>query len=188
MATGAEAIAARAQRSINFLINNEIYLSNKARTTLRYMSAKEKNSWTKGGKGPLGPLLKKAVEQIVYISTIWTERKEFLEATETQENTLVEVSVSMNTTANGASSWSCSRLINTVADKIGQTIAYNLILLSSRVGNSLIVSSNYLQNNNLEKTDKYADRKYGYVWPALSNISDPCSPNRVARYLVAYWW
>ena len=45
----------------------------------------------------------------------------------------------MNTTANGASSWSCSRLINPVADKIGQTIAYNLILLSSRVGNSLIV-------------------------------------------------
>ena len=86
-----------------------------------------------------------------------------MEATETQENTLVEVSVSMNTTANGASSWSCSILINTVADKIGQTIAYNLILLSSRVGNSLIVSSNYLQNNNLEKTDKYADRKYGYV-------------------------
>ena len=70
MVTGAEAIAARAQRSINFLINNEIYLSNKARTTLRYMSAKEKNSWTKGGKGPLSPLLKKAVEQIVYISTI----------------------------------------------------------------------------------------------------------------------
>ena len=62
-----------------------------------------------------------------------------MEATETQENTLVEVSVSMNTTANGASSWSCSRLINPVADKIGQTIAYNLILLSSRVGNSLIV-------------------------------------------------
>lgn len=62
-----------------------------------------------------------------------------MEATETQENTLVEVSVSMNTTANGASSWSCSRLINPVADKIGQTIAYNLILLSSRVGNSFIV-------------------------------------------------
>ena len=139
MVTGAEAIAARAQRSINFLINNEIYLSNKARTTLRYMSAKEKKSWTKGGDGPPGPTPKSAVEQIVYISTIWTERKEFLEATETQENTLVEVSVSMNTTANGASSWSCSRLINTVADKIGQTIAYNLILLSSRVGNSLIV-------------------------------------------------
>ena len=86
-----------------------------------------------------------------------------METTETQENTLVEVSVSMNTTENGASSWSCSRLINPVADKIGQTIAYNLILLSSRVGNSLIESSNYLQNNNLEKTDKYADRKYGYV-------------------------
>ena len=86
-----------------------------------------------------------------------------MEATETQRNTPLEKSVSMNTTANGSSSWSCSRLIIPVADKIGQTIAYNLILLSSRVGNSLIVSSNYLQNNNLEKTDKYADRKYGYV-------------------------
>ena len=62
-----------------------------------------------------------------------------MEATETQENTPVEVSVSMNTTANGASSWSCSRLINPVADKIGKTIAYKLILLSSLVGNSLIV-------------------------------------------------
>ena len=45
----------------------------------------------------------------------------------------------MNTTANGSSSWSCSRLINPAAAKIGQTIAYNLILLSSLVGNSLIV-------------------------------------------------
>ena len=62
-----------------------------------------------------------------------------MEATETQENTPVEVSVSMNTTANGVSSWRCSRLINPVVDKIGQTIAYNLILLSSLVGNSLIV-------------------------------------------------
>ena len=62
-----------------------------------------------------------------------------MEATETQRNTPFEESVSMNTTANGSSSWSCSRLINPVADKIGQTIAYNLILLSSLVGNSLIV-------------------------------------------------
>ena len=69
-----------------------------------------------------------------------------MEATETQENTLVEVSVSMNTTANGASSSSCSRLINPVADKIGQTIAYN-----------------FLVRGLVEKTDKYADRKYGYV-------------------------
>ena len=45
----------------------------------------------------------------------------------------------MNTTENGSSSWSCSRLINPVADKIRQTVAYNLILLSSLVGNSLIV-------------------------------------------------
>ena len=45
----------------------------------------------------------------------------------------------MNTAVNGSSSWSCSRLINPVADKMGQTIAYNLILLSSLVGNSLIV-------------------------------------------------
>ena len=45
----------------------------------------------------------------------------------------------MNTTANGSSSWNCSRLINPAAAKIGQTIAYNLILLSSLVGNSLIV-------------------------------------------------
>ena len=53
MITGAEAIAARAQRSINFLINNEIYLSNKARTTLRYMSAKEKKFPDKrGGRAP----------------------------------------------------------------------------------------------------------------------------------------
>ena len=53
MVTGAEAIAARAQRSINFLINNEIYLSKKARTTLRYMSAKEKKFPDKrGGRAP----------------------------------------------------------------------------------------------------------------------------------------
>ena len=45
----------------------------------------------------------------------------------------------MNTTANESSSWSCSRLINPAAARIGQTIAYNLILLSSLVGNSLIV-------------------------------------------------
>ena len=62
-----------------------------------------------------------------------------MEATETKRNTPFEELVSMNTTANGSSSWSCSKLINPVADKIGQTIAYNLILLNSLVGNSLIV-------------------------------------------------
>ena len=50
--------------------------------------------------------------------------------TETQEKRSVQESVSMNTTANGSSSWSRSRLINPVADKIGQTVAYNLIFLS----------------------------------------------------------
>ena len=47
--------------------------------------------------------------------------------------------VSMNTTANGSSSSSCSSLINPEALKVGATVAYSLILVVSLVGNSLIV-------------------------------------------------
>ena len=50
-----------------------------------------------------------------------------------------EPSVSMNTTANGSSSSSCSSLINPEALKVGATVAYSLILVVSLVGNSLIV-------------------------------------------------
>ena len=46
---------------------------------------------------------------------------------------------SMNTTANGSSSWSCSSLINPEALKVAATVAYSLILVVSLVGNSLIV-------------------------------------------------
>ena len=50
-----------------------------------------------------------------------------------------EEPVSMNTTANGSSFWSCSSLINPEALKVGATVAYSLILVVSLVGNSLIV-------------------------------------------------
>ena len=50
-----------------------------------------------------------------------------------------EPSVSMNTTANGSSSSSCSSLINPEALKVGATVAYSLILVVSLVGNFLIV-------------------------------------------------
>ena len=45
----------------------------------------------------------------------------------------------MNTTVNGSSFWSCSRLINPEAPKIGLTVAYSFILVVSLVGNFLIV-------------------------------------------------
>ena len=47
---------------------------------------------------------------------------------------------------------------------------------------------NCLQNTNIEKTDKYVDRKHGHVRPALSNIPVPPSTGRVSRWLVDYWW
>ena len=50
-----------------------------------------------------------------------------------------EEPVSMNTTANGSSFWSCSSLINPEALKVGATVAYSLILVVSLIGNSLIV-------------------------------------------------
>ena len=50
-----------------------------------------------------------------------------------------EPSVSMNTTANGSNSSSCSSLINPEALKVGKTVAYSLILVVSLVGNSLVV-------------------------------------------------
>ena len=56
-----------------------------------------------------------------------------------QENTIVEKSVRMNTTVNGSSFWSCSNLINPEALQIGLTVAYNFILVVSLVGNFLIV-------------------------------------------------
>ena len=51
-----------------------------------------------------------------------------LEASRT-ENTGVEKSVSMNTTVNGSSFWSCSGLINPEAEKIGATVSYSLSLV-----------------------------------------------------------
>ena len=43
---------------IEHLCNAEIYLGNKARSTIRHKFTKEKNSQTKGGeRGPLGPPL-----------------------------------------------------------------------------------------------------------------------------------
>ena len=46
---------------------------------------------------------------------------------------------SMNVTANGSSSWSCSSLINLEAGKIGSTVAVSLLLVVSLIGNLLIV-------------------------------------------------
>ena len=46
---------------------------------------------------------------------------------------------SMNITANGSSSWSCSSLINLEAEKIGSTVAVSLLLVVSLIGNLLIV-------------------------------------------------
>ena len=51
-----------------------------------------------------------------------------MEASHT-ENTAVEKSVSMNTTVNGSSFWSCSGLINPEAEKIGATVSYSLSLV-----------------------------------------------------------
>ena len=45
----------------------------------------------------------------------------------------------MNTTANRSSSSGCSSLVNPEALKVGETVAYSLILVVSLVGNSLIV-------------------------------------------------
>ena len=61
-----------------------------------------------------------------------------LEASHT-ENTAVEKSVSMNTTVNGSSFWSCSSLINPEAEKMGATVAYSLSLVFALVGNFLLV-------------------------------------------------
>ena len=63
----------------------------------------------------------------------------FFSGSNSQENTIVEKSVSMNTTVNGSSFWSCSSLINPEALKIGLTVAYSFILVVSLVGNFLIV-------------------------------------------------
>jgi len=63
-----------------------------------------------------------------------TARRYFQEKRPAEEPT-----VSMNTTANGSSSSSCSSLINPEALKVGATVAYSLILVVSLVGNSLIV-------------------------------------------------
>ena len=63
----------------------------------------------------------------------------FFSGSNSQENTIVEKSVSMNTTVNGSSFWSCSSLINSEALKIGLTVAYSFILVVSLVGNFLIV-------------------------------------------------
>ena len=47
----------------------------------------------------------------------------FFSGSTSLENTLtVEKSVSMNTTENGSSSWTCSSLINPEAEKIGLTV------------------------------------------------------------------
>ena len=43
----------------------------------------------------------------------------------------------MNTTANRSSSSGCSCLVNPEALKVGETVAYSLILVVSLVGNSL---------------------------------------------------
>ena len=43
----------------------------------------------------------------------------------------------MNTTANRSSSSGCSSLVNPEAIKVGETVAYSLILVVSLVGNSL---------------------------------------------------
>ena len=63
----------------------------------------------------------------------------FFSGSNSQENTIVEKSVSMNTTVNGSSFWSSSSLINPEALKIGLTVAYSFILVVSLVGNFLIV-------------------------------------------------
>ena len=53
----------------------------------------------------------------------------FFSGSNSQENTIVEKSVSMNTTVNGSSFWSCSGLINPKAEKIGATVSYSLSLV-----------------------------------------------------------
>ena len=57
----------------------------------------------------------------------------------------------MNTTANRSSSSGCSSLVNPEALKVGETVAYSLILVVSLVGNSLIVLIVY-KTPNLRKT------------------------------------
>ena len=69
----------------------------------------------------------------------WFRLKMFFSGSTSLENTTVEKSVSMNTTVNGSSSWSCSSLINPEAGKIGATVALSLILAVSLIGNFLIV-------------------------------------------------
>ena len=69
----------------------------------------------------------------------WFRLKMFFSGSTSLENTTVEKSVSMNTTVNGSSSWSCSSLINPEAGKIGVTVALSLILAVSLIGNFLIV-------------------------------------------------
>ena len=91
----------------------------------------------------------------------------------------------MNTTVNGSSFWSCSSLINPEALKIELTVAYSFILVVSLVGNFLIVLVVY-KTPSLRKTDKYVDRKYGHIRPALSNNLVPGSTGRFASWLVAY--
>ena len=49
----------------------------------------------------------------------------FFSGSNSQENTIVEKSVSMNTTVNGSSFWSCTSLINPKALKIGLTVGYS---------------------------------------------------------------
>ena len=68
------------------------------------------------------------IKHLQYIKPLF-EQYMFFSGSNSQENTIVEKSVSMNTTVNGSSFWSCSSLINPEAVKIGLTVAYSFILV-----------------------------------------------------------
>ena len=90
----------------------------------------------------------------------------------------------MNTTANRSSSSGCSCLVNPEALKVGETVAYSLILVVSLVGNSLSALIVYKTPTLRKPINIYIDRKHGHV--RLSNIPVPCSSGSDARWLVAY--
>ena len=83
-----------------------------------------------------------SIKHIKYIKPLF-EQQIFFSGSKSQENTTGEKSVSMNTTVNGSSFWSCSSLINPEAEKIGATVAYSLSLVFALVGNFLVVLTVY---------------------------------------------
>ena len=89
----------------------------------------------------------------------------------------------MNTTANRSSSSGCSSLVNPEALKVGETVAYSLILVVSLVGNSLIVLIVY-KTPTLRKTINMLIANM-----AMSDLLYPIFlfPVRLAEMHVGWW-